>query len=136
MSWVVDTCVVLDILENDDDFGILSARLLESRMAEGLMICPISFIELAPAFGGSMVEQKKFLEQAGIEYRGGWSSADTETAHQAWHHHVVARRQGTARKRPLADVFIGAYASNRTGLITRNGADFHKDFPDLAILQP
>jgi hypothetical protein len=51
MKWVVDTCVVIDVLENDPDFGLRSARLLEERLAEGLAICPVTHVELAPAFG-------------------------------------------------------------------------------------
>ena len=136
MSWIVDTCVVIDVLENDPDFGLRSARLLQKHLAAGLAISPITHIELAPAFGGDLVEQKRFLDQAGISYGGAWTIADTEAAHQAWHHHVAGRRAGTLPKRPIADILIGAFASNRQGLITRNPGDFRKNFPDLTILEP
>ena len=33
-------------------------------------------------------------------------------------------------------MLIGAYASNRRGLITRNPADFRRNFPNLEILEP
>ena len=85
MIWVVDTCVVLDVLENDADFGLRSARLLEERLAEGLGICPVTQVELAPAFAGDMDEQTRFLDQAGIDYFAAWTVADTAAAHQAWH---------------------------------------------------
>ena len=136
MIWVVDTCVILDVLEDDPDFGLHSARLLEERLAEGLGICPVTHVELAPAFGGDLDAQKHFLDQAGIDYRGGWTLADTEAAHRAWHLHVAARRSGTLAKRPIADILIGAFASNRRGLITRNPRDFCKNFPTLQILEP
>ena len=77
MIWVVDTCVVLDVLENDADFGLRSARLLEERLAEGLGICPVTQVELAPAFAGDMDEQTRFLDQAGIDYFAAWTVADT-----------------------------------------------------------
>lgn len=136
MIWVVDTRVVLDVLENDADFGLRSARLLEERLAEGLGICPVTQVELAPAFAGDMDEQKRFLDQAGIDYFAAWTVADTAAAHQAWHLHVAARRAGTQHKRPIADVLIGAFAMNRRGLITRNARDFRSSFPELPILEP
>jgi predicted nucleic acid-binding protein len=136
MNWIVDTCVVIDLFENDPDFGLRSARLLEQRLAEGLAICPITQIELAPAFDGDLDEQKHFLAQAGIDHQGSWTVADTEAAHRAWHLHIVARRSGALSKRPVADILIGAFAANRRGLITRNPRDFRRNFPHLTILEP
>jgi hypothetical protein len=136
MTWVVDTCVVIDLLENDPSFGLRSATLLEQKLAEGLSICPVTFVELAPAFEGDLEQQEHFLAQAGIDSRSGWTAADTRTAHQAWHLHIAARCSGILPKRPIADVLIGAYASNHRGLITRNPGDFRRNYPDLQILEP
>lgn len=136
MNWVIDTCVILDVLENDPEFGLRSARLLDERSREGLAICPVTLVEMAPAFEGDLDEQKRFLDLAGIRYDDGWTLADTEAAHQAWQRHVAARRSGTRAKRPVADILIGAYAANRRGLITRNVRDFRKAFPQTKILEP
>jgi len=136
MTWVVDTCIVIDILENDPNYGLRSATLLEAKLDEGLSICPVTFVEMAPAFDGNGNEQETFLRQAGIGFRDGWTTADTRTAHLAWHLHIVARRSGVLPKRPIADVLIGAFAANRRGLITRNPKDFRHNFPDLQILEP
>ena len=136
MIWVVDTCVVIDLLVNDREFGERSGTLLEARWAEGLGICPVTQVELAPAFEGSMVEQKRFLDLAGIDYDQNWGVGDTMAAHQAWYSHVLSRRAGLLSKRPIADVLIGAFASSRRGLITRNARDFRQNFPDLEILEP
>ena len=136
MTLVVDTCIVIDILENDPNFGLRSATLLEAKLDEGLSICPVTFVELAPAFEGNANEQETFLRQAGIGFREGWTTADTRTAHLAWHQHIAARRSGILPKRPIADVLIGAFATNRRGLITRNPADFRRNFPELQILEP
>jgi len=136
MSWVVDTCVVLDVLEGDPEFGMKSARLLEDRMTEGLAICLVTQVELAPAFGGDSAQQRRFLQQAGIDDLCGWTRADMEAAHEAWHLHIQDRRAGSLPKRPIADLLIGAFAVNRRGLITRNARDFRKHFPSLEILEP
>ena len=136
MSWVVDTCIVIDVLENDPSYGLSSATLLQEKLVEGLSISPVTFVELAPAFGGDLQEQERFLELAGIEFRSPWTMADTQAAHQAWHIHIAARRSGAITKRPVADLLIGAFASNRRGLITRNPKDFQRNFPNLEIITP
>jgi hypothetical protein len=64
MIWIVDTCVVLDVLENDPDFGMPSAMLLEARLGDGLAVSPVTMIELAPAFAGDLRAQKRFLDLA------------------------------------------------------------------------
>lgn len=134
--WIVDTCVVLDVFEHDPTFGRPSAELLQKLLPQGLALSPVTMVELAAAFGGDLAEQKHFLDQAGISYGELWTLADTERAHAAWHAYVVAKRQGQAAKRPVADLLIGAFAANRTGLVTRNPRDFSRWFPALKIREP
>lgn len=134
--WVVDTCVVLDIFEDDPEFGRDSAKLLQRLLPDGLAISPVTMVELSAAFEGDIANQKHFLEQAGIAHSEPWSVADTEAAHRAWNTYVKARRAETVPKRPVADVLIGGFASNRRGLVTRNASDFRRWFPKLAIREP
>src|SRR5215204_3444511 len=47
MAWVVDTCVLIDVLEEDPSFGFLSAEILEESLEEGLVICPMTYAELS-----------------------------------------------------------------------------------------
>jgi predicted nucleic acid-binding protein len=49
---------------------------------------------------------------------------------------VVAKRLGQAAKQPVAAIFIGAFAANRTGLLTRNPRDFVRWFPRLKVREP
>ena len=134
--WVVDTCVVLDVFENDPQFGLASAKLLERLLAEGLAVSPVTMVELSAAFAGDLAEQNRFLDQAGIGHTEAWSLADTDAAHFAWNSYVRSRRIDKAPKRPVADILIGGFAMNRHGLITRNAADFHRWFPRLLIREP
>ena len=136
MAWVVDTCIVIDVLENDPVFGSKSAEFLESKTSDGLVLCPVSMVELSPAFGGNLRTQKHFLDICGIDYTQNFLSIDTEAAHEAWHRHISAKRRNQAAKRPVADILIGAFASRFQGLITRNPDDFRPWFPSLAILNP
>lgn len=127
MAWVVDTSVLLDVRMNDADFGRASAECLAAHLAEGLVISPATYVELAPAFDGNAALQEKFLDRNGVEWLEPWTHADTEGAHRLWAEHVKRKRAGQSeqkRKRPIADVFIEAFAKRFQGLITRNPRHF------------
>ena len=136
MAWVVDTCLVIDVLDDDPEFGESSAALLDRIGAEGLVLCPVTYVELAPAFLGDGTRQREFLDAVGIDYSAEWNWGDTQAAHKAWALHVRHRRAGQAPRRPVADILIGAFASRRRGLLTRNPGDFTPVFPALKILLP
>lgn len=57
-------------------------------------------------------------------------------AHKAWYEHVMRKRAGAVKKRPIADIMIGAYAMQKGGLITRNESDFRSIYPNLTIFNP
>lgn len=136
MSWVVDTCLLIDVAENDPEFGEGSARLLDRRRAAGLVVAPVSYVELAPLFNGVTEAQNEFLESSGVNWTHSWTSPDTIAAHRAWHHYMLKRRMGKISKRPIADVLIGAFAMRFDGLLTRNVKDFRGLFPDLRLQEP
>jgi hypothetical protein len=136
MAWVVDTCLLIDILEDDPEFGILSAEALDTHGEDGLVVCPMSYAELAPVFQGERSLQDEFLSGVGVDFRQGWEWEDTIRAHEAWNRFVQRKRAGQLPKRPLADVLIGAFATRFQGLLTRNPADFKPIFPSLAIRAP
>lgn len=136
MIWVVDTCVLIDLLKADPMFGKQSALALQSKLDETLVIAPITYVELAPAFKGDVQAQDEFLKSIWIECDYGGSRNAILAAHQAWYAHVLRKRAGVVAKRPIADVLIGAYALAKGGLITRNESDFRALYPELDILNP
>jgi hypothetical protein len=136
MAWVVDTCLLIDVAQADVSFGIPSARLLDDRRGEGLVICPISYVELAPVFKADRNVQNEFLFDLSVVWPQSWTTADSEEAFHAWNRYVSARHAAKIPKRPLADVLIGAFASRFDGLLTRNASDFSNVFPNLKILVP
>jgi predicted nucleic acid-binding protein len=127
---------VIDVLDDDPGFGLASAKLLDARAGDGLVLCPVSYVELAPAFLGDDSRQRAFLGQVGIDASAGWEWADTQAAHKAWNRYVGLRRVRRAARRPVADILIGAFAANRTGLLTRNPSDYSAVYPALTILTP
>ena len=136
MTWVVDTCVIIDILDRHAEFAGPSSRTLESKLDDVLTIAPLTYVELAPAFNGNVVEQDRFLESLWIQCDFDGSRDAVLTAHKAWYEHITRKRAGQVTKRPIADIMIGAYAMQKGGLITRNEDDFRALFPSLTIFNP
>ncbi len=133
MAWVVDTCLVIDVLDADPTHGKASARLLDRHARQGLVVCPVTYVELAPAFEGKREEEEFFLRQINVGFWENWTPQDTEQAHAAWSRYVLGKRSGKCPKRPIADILIGAFAQRFDGLLTRNADDFRPVFPDLRI---
>jgi predicted nucleic acid-binding protein len=136
MAWVVDTCLLIDVAEADPHFGVPSAQLLDRLRPEGLVICPVSHVELAPVFAGDEAAQNQFLHHLAVSWLEPWTDADTREARLAWNRHVSARRAAPLQKRPLADVLIGAFAVRFQGILTRNESDFRQVFPSLKVIAP
>lgn len=136
MPWVVDTCVLIDVAEADPVFGEKSAALLDRLAGDGLVVCPVSYVELGPVFAGDAAGQDFFLNGLGVSWMEPWTAADSRLAREIWTQHVLRRRSGLARRRPVADVLIGAFAQRFQGLITRNEADFQNLVPSLKVLSP
>lgn len=136
MTWVVDTCVILDILDGASEFARKSAQTLQSKLDDVLLIAPVSYIELAPAFNGDTNAQDEYLQKMWVQCDFGGDKAAVLAAHKAWNEHILRKRAGELKKRPIADVLIGAYALRKGGLITRNEADFRVLFPALPICNP
>ncbi|MFZ4780204.1 MAG: type II toxin-antitoxin system VapC family toxin [Terrimicrobiaceae bacterium] len=109
---------------------------MDARLSEGLLICPVSFVELAPAFSGQIEALEEFLSQLGVDHQEDWTAIDTVNACQAWTRQVQKRRDSKAAKRPIADILIGAFAMRHQGLLTRNAGDFQKLFPSLVLIEP
>ncbi len=136
MAWVIDTCVLIDIRNADPQFSQLSAVCLTERASDGLVVAPITMIELAPSFHGDYSAQAQWLNSLGISFLDTWTADDTRAAHGLWHDHILRKRAGSEGKRPMADVLIAAYALRFQGLISRNGDDFRRLSQSLVVLEP
>lgn len=136
MTWIVDTCIILDILDGHPEFAEMSSSALQSKLDDVLAIAPITYVELSPAFNGDVAAQNAFLDGLWINFDFRGEKEAVLFAHKAWHEHVMRKRSGNVKKRPIADVLIGAYAMRKGGLITRNEADFKTLYPNLTIFNP
>ena len=136
MIWVVDTCVLIDLLKADSRFAKSSAAALQSKLDDVLMIAPITYVELAPAFNGDIETQDRFLDAIWVRHDFHGDRLAMLLAHKSWYEHILRKRLGSEVKRPIADVIIGAYALAKGGLITRNVDDFRSLYPTLRIYNP
>ncbi len=136
MEWVIDTSVVIDLVTGDPQFEPSSTLCLQNHLADGLVVCPITFVELGPAFAGNNGAAEAFLRSAGLETSEAWTNEDTDQAHRLWHAFQVRRRQANLAKRPVADVMIAAFAMRFQGIITRNASDFRSILPTLVLIEP
>jgi len=136
MTWVVDTCVIIDMVEQDGEFSSVSAAALASKLDDSFVIAPITYVELAPVFDGDIERQDDFLRRSWIDFDFAGNKDAVLAAHRAWYEHVRRKRSGEVKKRPIADILIGAYAMQKGGLITRNEDDFRSLYPALKIFSP
>ena len=137
MAWVVDTCVLLDIrLGHPEEFAHAAATCLRKYMADELIICPVTFVEMAPAFHGNSSIQMNWLDALNISYREVFQPVDILCCHQLWDDYIQRKRRGTVAKRPVADILIAGFSMRFQGIITRNITDFRTISSSLSIIHP
>lgn len=118
MSRVLDTSVLLDIrIGHPLEWAEASASCLEQHSADGLPVCPVTLIEMAPAFRGDFSAERIWLENLGISSREPWLEEDTERSHALSNGFITRKRAREAGKRPIADVLIAGFALRFQGVI-------------------
>jgi predicted nucleic acid-binding protein len=137
MAWVIDTSVLVDIrigipLQSAE----ASANCLEQHAGDGLLVCPVTFIEIAPMFHGDLAAQRSWLDALEISSQEPWLDVDTERCHALWNAAIQRKRNKQITKRPVADVLIAGFAQRFQGVITRNDSDFRTIDPQLTIVVP
>lgn len=133
---LVDTCILIDIADDDPVFAERSAQCLVTHMPMGLLLSPVSFVELAPVFDGSVPLLDEFLAGVGVVVADEFGAVERLTAFKGWAHHITNKRAGNVRRRPVADALIGALALRHDGIITRNGEDFRSFYPKIVVVEP
>lgn len=133
---VVDTSVLIDVADDDPVFGRRSAACLARHLDGGLLVSPVTYVELAPVFDGSRRLLDTFLDGAGVARAAVFDESDRNRAFAAWARHIRAKQAGRAGRRPAADALIGALAARHDGIITRDGGHFRSFYPALRVVDP
>lgn len=130
---LVDTCVLLDVITQDEKWFSRSAAALVAAADEGpLVINQIIYAEASVRYA-TIEEFDELLEDVDfVRAPFSWSAAFL-----AGKCHVEYRRRGGERTSPLPDFFIGAHAATmKLRLLTRDDARYRTYFPTVELIVP
>jgi predicted nucleic acid-binding protein len=130
---LVDTCVLLDVVQDDPRWADWSQGQMEHALEHGgLAINPIVYAEFSVWY-----EDMGLLERTLADFGVGFEALPREAlflAGKAFRQYRA--RQGT-RSSVLPDFFIGAHAAVlEVPILTRDTARFRTYFPTVALLAP
>jgi predicted nucleic acid-binding protein len=130
---LVDSNVLLDVLEDDPTWGEWSAaRLAEAAERLPLIINPVIYAEVSIGF--ARIEELEEILSMALFVR---QQIPWEAAFLAGKCFVRYRRQGGIRNSPLPDFFIGAHAAVAgLTLLTRDVARYRTYFPTVRLIAP
>ena len=133
MAVLVDSCVLLDVFEDDPQWFEWSVTQLE-RCSEGgpLLINPIIYAEISIGF-----ERIEDLETQVRNLDLKLPVLPREALFLAGKAFLEYRRRGGQRRSPLPDFFIGAHASIlKIPLCTADARRYQTYFPELELRTP
>ena len=130
---LVDTCVLIDVLDDDLQWGDWSQAQLDTWSTRGpLLINPVIYAELAADFE-SIEALDEAVTRAELEFR----ELPREALYLASKAHAAYRRRGGERTGVLSDFFIGAHAAVlKVPVLTRDIVRFKSYFSGLRLITP
>lgn len=130
---LVDTNVILDIVENDQAWGNWSERQLEAAsLQDALCINAVIYAELSIAFE-AIEDLETMLKQS--EFR--MEAIPREALYLAGKAFLKYRKRKGARTGVLPDFFVGAHAAVAAmPLLTRDTRRYADYFPTVRLIVP
>lgn len=130
---LVDTCILLDIVQSDPSWGDWSLAQLERAADRGpLLINPIIYAEFAAGYGS--IES---AELALADFGAHLEEIPREALFLAGKAYRQYRERKGTRTGVLADFFIGAHAAVRDiPVLTRDIARIRTYFPTVTLVSP
>lgn len=130
---LVDSNIILDLLENDPQWSVWSAdQLAKSAEHSILMINPVIYAEISVGF--ERIEELEAIVKPEYFQR---RPLPWEAAFLAGKCFIRYRKLGGVRRSPLPDFFIGAHAAvEGLTLLTRDASRYRTYFPTLALIAP
>jgi predicted nucleic acid-binding protein len=130
---LVDTNVLLDVLQNDPEWASWSQDELDASAAiDSLAINPIIYSELSMAFA-RIEELDTVIEEASLDIE----AIPKEALFLAGKVFLSYRRSQVTKHNVLPDFFIGAHAAvMRWPILTRDVNRYHTYFPTVRLIAP
>ncbi|MFB7875541.1 MULTISPECIES: type II toxin-antitoxin system VapC family toxin [unclassified Nocardia] len=130
---LVDTCVLIDILDGDPTWEQWSASALAAaRNAGRVVINPLIYAEVSLGYATKEALDSalspELFDREPLPWDAGFLAAKAFLAY---------RRRGGDKRSPLPDFYIGAHAAvSGYQLLTRDVARYRTYFPRLAVIGP
>lgn len=130
---LVDTNVLLDVLEDDPNWAEWSLRQLRAQsQVHELVINPVIYAELSLAF-----DSVQALDAALAGMGFAFEELPRPALFLAGRAFVRYRRKGGRKGNVLADFFIGAHAAVAgCGILTRDARRYRSYFPRVPLVVP
>lgn len=130
---LVDTNVLIDVLEDDPAWADWSVRQLRAQaQVHDLLINPVIYAELSLLFD-SVAATDKVIDHMGLVL----ANLPRAALFLAGRAHVKYRQGGGTRSNVLADFFIGAHAAVAgCGILTRDDRRYRNYFPTVPLITP
>lgn len=130
---LVDTNVLVDVLEDDPDWADWSVRQLRGQsQVHELLINPVIYAELSMAFD-TVEALGKVIEDLGLILQ----DLPRPALFLAGKAFVKYRRRGSSRGSVLADFIVGAHAAVLgCAILTRDARRYKDSFPRVPLLVP
>jgi predicted nucleic acid-binding protein len=130
---LVDTNVLLDVLENDPEWAAWSQAKLDAASATAkLAINPIIYSELSIAFA-RIEELETVIEEASLTIE----PIPREALFLAGKVFLNYRRGRGTKQSVLADFYIGAHAAvMQWPILTRDVGRYRRHFPTVTLITP
>lgn len=130
---LIDSCVLLDVMTNDQHWAEWSAdRITEALDSGRVVINPIIYAEVS--VGYDKVEELDYLlpadefEREALPFRAGFLAGKA---------YLRYRRNGGEKRSPMPDFYIGAHAAvSGYRLLTRDVARYRGYFPTVGLISP
>jgi predicted nucleic acid-binding protein len=130
---LVDTNVLIDVLEDDPQWADWSVRQLNAQaQVHELVINPVIYAELSLAFD-SVPALDGAIDGMGLAVR----EVPRPALFLAGRAFLKYRRDGGGKSNVLADFFIGAHAAvSGCGVLTRDARRYRSYFPTVTVIAP
>tara|TARA_B100000401_G_C52753790_1_gene694586 strand:- start:645 stop:1043 length:399 start_codon:yes stop_codon:yes gene_type:complete len=132
MKTAIDSSVLWSLIKRQPGFESWQQVLWRAGQDGELVVCPIVFAEISPAFT-SATHTLQNLQKIGVRYE----QLEPTSAYLAGEIHTAYRRAGGHRTHILPDFLIAAHArlqADRLAAVDRGYLRHY--FPDLPVLAP
>jgi len=130
---LVDSCVLLDLFTDDENWADWSESTLEKySRTNSLYINSIVYTEVSIGFN-TIEKFETAIELLGVKVL----EMPREALFLTGKAYIKYRKNKGTKTSPLADFFIGAHASvSQFGLVTRDMAKYRTYFPQVQLIHP